>query len=229
MSLEFNTTTEIVAQSYLNIADHGLGGNVEVRYETGDNETPVSIGIGPGIYYAFLKDANNFYLLDPASENISYFLGGFDQLINVAGNSLFVQNSFSTGDPVIYTSGGGTDIGGLSSWSKYWVIGISSTQIQLASSLFNSQNNVPIVITTIGSGYSHCLFKHKTLTPSVAPQTHRINPTFRSNDVLIIRSITTIERNNLTPLVNGMVIYNQTIHKFQGRENGAWVNLYEQP
>lgn len=37
-------------------------------------------------------------------------------------------------------------------------------------------------------------------------------------------SLTTTERNDLTP-ANGMVIYNSTDNKFQGYENGAWVNL----
>ena len=37
-------------------------------------------------------------------------------------------------------------------------------------------------------------------------------------------SITTTERNALTA-ANGMVIYNSTDNKFQGYENGAWVNL----
>ncbi len=37
-------------------------------------------------------------------------------------------------------------------------------------------------------------------------------------------SLTTTERDALTA-ANGMVIYNTTDNKFQGRENGAWVNL----
>ena len=37
-------------------------------------------------------------------------------------------------------------------------------------------------------------------------------------------SLTTTERNALTA-ANGMVIYNSTDNKFQGRENGSWVNL----
>lgn len=37
-------------------------------------------------------------------------------------------------------------------------------------------------------------------------------------------SLTTTERNALTA-VNGMVIYNSTDNKFQGYENGSWVNL----
>jgi len=37
-------------------------------------------------------------------------------------------------------------------------------------------------------------------------------------------SLTTAERDALTA-ANGMVIYNTTDNKFQGRENGVWVNL----
>lgn len=37
-------------------------------------------------------------------------------------------------------------------------------------------------------------------------------------------SLTTSERNNLTP-VNGMIIYNTTDNKFQGYQNGAWINI----
>ena len=37
-------------------------------------------------------------------------------------------------------------------------------------------------------------------------------------------SLTTAERDALTA-VNGMVIYNSSTNKFQGYENGAWVNL----
>ena len=37
-------------------------------------------------------------------------------------------------------------------------------------------------------------------------------------------SFTTAERNALTA-ANGMVIYNSTTNKFQGYENGSWVNL----
>lgn len=41
---------------------------------------------------------------------------------------------------------------------------------------------------------------------------------------LILNRLTTTERNALTA-INGMLIYNTTLNKFQGYENGAWANL----
>ena len=37
-------------------------------------------------------------------------------------------------------------------------------------------------------------------------------------------NLTTTERDALTA-ANGMIIYNTTLNKFQGYENGAWANL----
>ena len=41
---------------------------------------------------------------------------------------------------------------------------------------------------------------------------------------LITNRMTTVERDALAP-TNGMLIYNTTLNKFQGYENGAWGNL----
>ena len=42
--------------------------------------------------------------------------------------------------------------------------------------------------------------------------------------VLKVGSLTTAERDALTA-ENGWIIYNSTLNKFQGYENGAWANL----
>ena len=51
-----------------------------------------------------------------------------------------------------------------------------------------------------------------------------VNGNAQVNGFIQFGSLTTVERDALTA-ANGMVIYNSTDDKFQGRENGAWVSL----
>lgn len=46
-----------------------------------------------------------------------------------------------------------------------------------------------------------------------------------TSGALILPRITTSQRDALTGIDNGTLIYNTTLNKFQGRENNAWVNL----
>jgi hypothetical protein len=54
----------------------------------------------------------------------------------------------------------------------------------------------------------------------VSPQRGQVNVPWR------LASYTTTERNALSGIVNGVQIYNETTHKFQGYANGAWVDLH---
>ncbi len=42
---------------------------------------------------------------------------------------------------------------------------------------------------------------------------------------IIAPRITTEQRDSIQSPINGQLIYNTTVDKFQGREAGAWVNL----
>ena len=42
---------------------------------------------------------------------------------------------------------------------------------------------------------------------------------------LLVSRLTTTQRGDLTAAVNGMILYNSSTNKFQGYENGEWVNL----
>jgi hypothetical protein len=42
---------------------------------------------------------------------------------------------------------------------------------------------------------------------------------------ILAPQLTTDERNTIQSPVNGQIIYNTTLNKFQGFENGAWLNL----
>jgi len=46
---------------------------------------------------------------------------------------------------------------------------------------------------------------------------------------VLFPTYTTTQRNALSSITNGMVIYNSTVDKFQGRAGGAWVDLHDQP
>lgn len=48
---------------------------------------------------------------------------------------------------------------------------------------------------------------------------------YLSQNGIFVPRLTTAQRNLLQNVINGQMIYNTTLEKFQGRENGAWVNL----
>ena len=48
---------------------------------------------------------------------------------------------------------------------------------------------------------------------------------YLSQNGIFAPRITTAERDALQNVINGQLIYNTSTEKFQGYENGAWVNL----
>jgi len=48
---------------------------------------------------------------------------------------------------------------------------------------------------------------------------------YLSQNGIFVPRLTTDQRNALQNVINGQLIYNTSTNKFQGYENGAWVNL----
>lgn len=48
---------------------------------------------------------------------------------------------------------------------------------------------------------------------------------YLSQNGIFAPPVTTAQRDNFTNPVNGQIIYNTTLKKFQGYENDAWANL----
>jgi hypothetical protein len=57
-----------------------------------------------------------------------------------------------------------------------------------------------------------------------ATETLDVNGTAKFSGYVVVGSYSNSQRNALTP-VNGMMIYNRIANRFQGYQNGAWINL----
>lgn len=62
-----------------------------------------------------------------------------------------------TGTSVVYSNGGGGDIGGLTSTNTYYVIRISRNRISLTDTYENALSGVAVDLSSIGTGTSHSL------------------------------------------------------------------------
>jgi hypothetical protein len=49
--------------------------------------------------------------------------------------------------------------------------------------------------------------------------------TYLSQYGISVPKLTTDQRDSIQDVEDGVIIYNTTLNKFQGRENGVWVNL----
>ena len=52
------------------------------------------------------------------------------------------------------------------------------------------------------------------------------NAGFTTTRHMIMPRVSTTQRNNLNGVINGSIVYNTSTNKFQGRANGAWVDLH---
>jgi len=170
-----NFTTSTISNSSLSIAAHNLTTGVTVRYQNGTAGSPYNIGLTDNSEYTVVvKNSSTIYLSSNIG-NIKFFLSSFADLINITENTIYVDaHGFSTGDRVIYSSEGGTDIGGLTSGQTYYVIKVDDNKIKLS----NSPSEVAIDLTGLGEGYTHLLFKYIDLTPFSPDQTHSLEYDF---------------------------------------------------
>ena len=101
---------------------------------------------------------NNFKVLDDISSFTATFDGSATSVVSTANNTIRVpKHRFVQGQRVTYNNGGGSNIGGLTSGTAYYVIYDTAHTIKLASSAVNAASLTAINLNAVGGGTSHTL------------------------------------------------------------------------
>lgn len=101
---------------------------------------------------------NSFKILDDITSHTRIFNGSSSAIVSVANSTLTLSNHrFISGQRVIYTNGGGSSIGGLTSGNAYFIIKVDQNTIKLALSPANVITGTAISLSGLGTGTSHTL------------------------------------------------------------------------
>ena len=97
---------------------------------------------------------NNFKVLDDISSYTATFDGSASSVVTVADETIRIPDYRFIQGQRVYNNGGGSNIGGLSSGTAYYVSFDSANTIKLATNLENANSNTVINLST-GGGTSH--------------------------------------------------------------------------
>ena len=101
---------------------------------------------------------NNFKVLDDISTHTATFDGSASSVVSTANETIKILNHrFVNGQRVTYNNGGGSNIGGLTSGTAYYVIYDTAHTIKLATNSSNAASLTAINLSGVGGGASHTL------------------------------------------------------------------------
>ena len=101
---------------------------------------------------------NNFKVLDDISTYTETFDGSASSVVSTAAETIkIIDHRFINGQRVTYNNGGGSNIGGLSSGTAYYVIYDTAHTIKLATNASNAASLTAINLNAVGGGTSHTL------------------------------------------------------------------------
>ena len=142
-------------------------GTTAKAYPTFTGNEITSVNLLGGVREVNLNSHGSGYTSNPPV-TFSYPKMYFD-----ASDSDFVSTSldkinigshwYETGDPVVYDANGGTPIGGLVDMTTYYIIKLSSTEIQLALNETAAGLGSQINLTALGTGTEHSVYSEATL------------------------------------------------------------------
>ena len=101
---------------------------------------------------------NNFKVLDDISSFTATFDGSASSVVSTTNETIKVlKHRFVQGQRVTYNNGGGSNIGGLTSGTAYYVIEDTAHTIKLAASASDAASLTAINLNAVGGGSSHTL------------------------------------------------------------------------
>ena len=101
---------------------------------------------------------NNFKVLDDISTHTATFDGSASSVVSTTNETIKILNHrFVQGQRVTYNNGGGSNIGGLTSGTVYYVIYDTTHTIKLAANSSNAASLTAINLNAVGGGTSHTL------------------------------------------------------------------------
>lgn len=170
----------------------------------------------PGIVFN-PADKKNFYSED--FQNLVSEIKAIETYLeDITGLSLFGDLNIPTGND-IKNSGAGTQYNTIRVYKSEDGSMVFDTHYgsdEYGGFLFTSQNRGLKCFKIVGDG--RMVIGKDTVEKDVAFEV------FSSNKAFLLPRVNTTYRDSMVP-VNGMLIYNIVLNKFQGYENGAWVSL----
>ena len=111
-----------------------------------------------GNYHVTGDTASNFKLLDDISSYTATVDGASSSIIDTSNDRIkILEHRFVTGQRVTYGNGGGSDIGGLTNGTAYYIIKYDRDNIRLATSASDATSNIAVPLSAVGSGSAHTL------------------------------------------------------------------------
>ncbi|WP_189510130.1 LEPR-XLL domain-containing protein [Mesorhizobium sp. M1D.F.Ca.ET.043.01.1.1] len=150
------------------LANHDAAATADGKSVTTSNATAIGAAVAVNA-----SDSQNHALIEHAivtGDGVTVEAGMAEReieatsTIDLDADTIFVgeQAGLETGEKVVYSNGGGGDIGGLTSGTDYYVIKGEKGLIQLAASADDADNGVAVDLTSLGSGDAHKLQRPDT-------------------------------------------------------------------
>ena len=151
-------------------APHGFSTGQAVRYTT-DGGGAIDGLVDGGTYYVVADSETTLQLAATRADALAEtpvvlaldgdLATGSAHRLNSRQNLVFdVPHSFTTGQAIVYSAGGGTGIGGLVDGGTYYVVVVDATTVKLAQTRADAEAETPLALVldgTVATGSDHSL------------------------------------------------------------------------